>query len=47
MILGFVMEEIDAMQPGIDMGPGTKARELAERIAARIALEGGMMETLS
>jgi hypothetical protein len=46
LILGFVMEEIQSMFPRADLSPGTKGRELAERIASRLVLEADALPVI-
>ncbi len=39
LVLSFILDEIGIMFPHTQLDPGSKARQLAERIAARIVIE--------
>lgn len=45
-VLGIVMEEIAAMFPTVKLEPGTRPRELAERIATRLLLEADLLDSV-
>lgn len=47
LVLGFVMDEVQAMFPKANLEPGTRARQLCERIATRLVLEADMMPVIA